>query len=293
MVWVWIAGAALSQIKPLWQKFQRSRAQSWPSIQGKIDRAVVEEKRGFLGLKNSHGPQFTASIYYAYFMGGESYAGVRTQEFTTEEAGLEYVRALGGRSILIAVNPAKPAESRLLDEAIETVQSSRPTAPNPFLAQPPVPAWLKPLLWPVIVLSFIGFVVSLWVHLNGLAGREVVPEQYFFVLHVGAIVLWFPAVFVANRRVKGVANKDLWKAVLNGSSAWMRYVLYALSAYGAILGISYFGKELTDSPYSSKMPWLWFSVGWMVFYFGSFAITYSSIRASEEPVTSNDQHVKV
>ncbi len=284
MVWVWLAFFAAAQVKPLWKRFQRSRAQSWPVVQGRIERATVEQKRVLLGLERSNGPMFTAIIRYSYAMGADSYVGFRKQDFGNEEEGLEYVRDLGGRSVSIAVNPSKPAESQLLDEAIAVAQSSR--APSPLLARPQeqVSAWLKPLLWPVIILALAGFAVSLCVNLAALQKRELLPQAYFFLLHLGIFVVWIPAVIVANKRAKRAGSRDLWKAVLNGPSAWMRYVLYGLFAYGAVIGFSVFGNQLgkLGSRQDPYMEWFGFSSTWMIFYFAAFAILYSSVRPAED-----------
>ena len=65
-------------------------------------------------------------------------------------------------------------------------------------------------------------------------GRRVVPEAFFWMLHVVIFVVWFPAVFVAQRLVGNVNRKDLWKVVLKDSPDSMRDMVYGLFGYAVV-----------------------------------------------------------
>ena len=65
-------------------------------------------------------------------------------------------------------------------------------------------------------LSAIGLGLSLWVHFGAVAGRRVAPEAFFWMLHVGIFVVWFPAVFVATKRVGNAGRKDYLEAGAQG-----------------------------------------------------------------------------
>src|SRR6185369_13985049 len=78
-------------------------------------------------------------------------------------------------------------------------------------------------------LSGIGLLLSLWVHIGALMGRNV--PSAFWVLHVGIFVVWFPAVLVAQRLVGNASRKDFWKVILKEAPDWVRYVMYVLFAY--------------------------------------------------------------
>lgn len=108
-------------------------------------------------------------------------------------------------------------------------------------------------------------------------GRRVAPSVFFFLLHVGIFVVWFPAVFISHRQLGNTNRKDYWKIVLKGAPDGMRYMVYAFSFY-AMMNFAYFisqmptGNSGDDPP---AMVWRGFSGHWMAFYSAAFATLYS------------------
>ena len=155
---------------------------------------------------------------------------------------------------------------------------ARPPGPP---AKDPIPRWLKLSLWPFVGLSAIGFVLSAWVHYWALKGRRVAPADYFWMLHVGVFVVWFPAVMVTQKRTGDLRRKDFWKAALKGSPKWMHYLIYILGAYAVIAFILFTlfaGQPTPFGTFSSGDDWAGFSAGWMEFYCAAFVLLYAAAR---------------
>lgn len=288
MFYVWLALVGIAQLKPLWRWIQRNRATSWLTASGQVDYVSASEtKRTFFSTSpRGSARTYEAELGYSYSIAGTKYCGRYKREFGTEAEAYEFVRDLKGKAVPVQYNPNKPSTSVLLEPSVETLLRNRPpkTADELSLSAMPdaVPEWLRPLLWPFIALSAIGLVVSLWVHLGAVSGRRVAPEAYFWILHMGIFVVWFPAVFVAQRRVGSMNRKDFWKVILRGCPEWMRYMVYGFFAY-AVINFALFMLE-APSGGSGNPPaivWRGFSGHWMAFYSAALAILYSAAKASE------------
>ena len=115
-----------------------------------------------------------------------------------------------------------------------------------------------------------------------LFGRRVAPDYFFALLHVGIFVVFFPAIFVAQKRVGSANRKDFWKVVTKGSPDGLRYLLYFFFAY-AFVNFAIFmaqaptGKQTGETP---AVVWRGFSGHWMVFYCASFVILSSTLHSS-------------
>jgi hypothetical protein len=211
---------------------------------------------------------------------------MHTAEFGTESEAEEFVWDLKDKPIEVHYNPNKPSISLLSDSAIKALLESRAPLPEPLV--PPtlaqlVPQWLKPILWIFVVLSAVGLAVSLWVHIGAVEGRRVVPETYFWILHVGVFVVWIPAVLVSIRLAGNTNRKDYWKVVLRGSPAWMRYMVYGFTGY-AMVNFFFFMTKASSHASGSNPPamvWRGFSGHWMAFYSAALAILYSAARSGE------------
>jgi hypothetical protein len=214
--------------KPIWGRFQRRQATGWPTIQGRIESVSVKPKKQFLLSTTPRGraPAFVAELAYSYSVEGQYHSGHYDREFGSEEEGWEFVRDLQGKSVMVSYNPRNASKSTLSEDGVTTLLNTRPPAPEGSEFQVPVsgvPVWVKPLLWQLVVLAAIGFFLSLWIHLGAVMGKRVAPEAFFWGLHVGAIAIWFPAVFVAQHRVGSLNRRDFWKIVLRSAPDWRNW----------------------------------------------------------------------
>jgi len=257
--------------KPLWRWFKRQRAQSWPTVQGRIESVEVK------------GPA-RAELAYSYTVEGHYYSGYYQREFGTEEEAWDFVRDLRGRPAFVSYNPRQPAKSLLLEDAVSTLLNARPPAPVSKFRVPvsDAPGWAKPLLWPFLVLSGVGLGLSLWVHLGALAGRRVAPEAFFSMLQVGIFVVWIPAMLVSFKHIGYRRGKNYWKLALRGSPEWIRYMVYGFGGYAMVnLAIFFFR---TPQGFSGEVHptavWRFNSGFWMAFYSAALAILYSAVTSS-------------
>jgi hypothetical protein len=197
--------------------------------------------------------------------------------------------------VAVHCNSARPSRSALLESDIEVQLRNR--APNPTAGVPSaansVPDWIRPFLWFFVWFSAIGLVVSLWFHLEAVIGRRVAPEPFFWMLHVGIFVVWFPAIFVAQRLVGNVNRKDLWKVVLKDSPDWMRYmVLWISSVRRGQLPVIHVGSSQWRKGASPPVAdWRGFSGHWMAFYSAAFAILYSAARTEDTRLRCPNGHM--
>lgn len=285
MVYVWLALIAAGWLKPLWQWMQRRRASGWPTVIGQIDSVSVNEsKRTFFSTApRGRSPGYVAELSYSYSVAGTNYTGTYKRNCGTEGEASDFVWDLTGKPVSVNYNPDKPSASILLEPSIDTLLRNR--APKPegdafASAADSVPLWAKPFLWLFAALSAIGLAVSLWVHLGAVRGQRVAPEAFFWILHMGIFVVWFPAVFVAQRRVSNMNRKDFWKAVLRGSPEWMRYMVYGFLGY-AVVNFALFMLNAPSGNGGASPPaseWRGFSGHWMAFYSAALAILYSAAR---------------
>ena len=301
MVYVWIALIALGQVKPLWKWIQRNRAKSWPLTSGTIEFATVDEVKRGLFSSNSFGrsSSHVAEINYAYSVGGIGATGIYKRDFATEDEAWDFVRDLKGKPIAVHYNPDKPSASALSEPSLDTALQNR--APEPASSRPvptkSISPLLAPFLWVFVALSAIGLVLSLYVHLGAVRGQRVAPEPFFWALHIGIFVVWFPAIYVAKQLIGNLQRKDFWKVVLKGSPEWMRYMVYGFFGY-ALVNFLYFLPQAPTGTSDGNTPaivWRGFSGHWMAFYSAALAILYSATRANESerrcvnghPVPSN------
>jgi hypothetical protein len=298
-IYVWLALFLAGWLKPLWRWIQRNRASSWPTATGQIESVSVSEpKRFFLSTSpRGRAPAYVAELAYSYSVAGNVNAGFYKREFGTEEEASEFVRDLKGKPVEVHYNPNKPSSSTLSEASIETLLQTR----APKLAwelsvssrSDAVPEWLQPFVWVFIGLSAVGFVLSLWVHFGAVAGQRVAPAAFFWILHMGIFVVWFPAVMVAQRQAGNLKRKDFWKVVLKGSPDWVRYLVYGFLGYAVVNFMYFFFRAPTgrdDGANPPAMVWRGFSGHWMVFYLAAIAILYSAARQDAQSLRCVNGH---
>jgi hypothetical protein len=277
MFYVWLGLIALGWLKPVWQKIQRGRAESWPITTAQIESATI-----------TGGPQrksegVEVELSYSYQPAGKPENGTYKRKFYTVEEAVEFQRDLKGKPVAVHYNPNKPSKSAVSESSLETLIQARPpkTGTETILNAPSESSsrLAEAYLPPLALLSLAGLVLSLWVHIGAVMGKRVAPEGMFWLLHMGIFVVWAPAVWIAKKKIGNMHRKDFWKATLKGSPEWLRYMVYVFGAY-AIANFAYFMTETGTWNGAKDTPavvWRGFSGHWMAFYSGAFAILYSEI----------------
>ena len=143
-------------------------------------------------------------------------------------------------------------------------------------------------------LAAIGLVVSLVSHIYSLFGLLGPLGDFSWIMHIGIIIVWIPAVIASQSLSRGVPSKDFWKAALQGCPPWMRYLTYFFFGY-AIFNFALFFISAPSHPPSGPMPpsvVRGFSGHWMAFYCAAFSILYSKNRLSgqHKPTHSPSGH---
>jgi hypothetical protein len=245
--------------------------------------------------KNANRPK--AELNYSYFVAGSSYSGKYIKKCDSEDTANDFVRGLAGAVAVVHYNPAQPANSLLLDSDLQSLIANRPPLPPAQVASQfnsdLTPSWLKPFIWIFISLAAFGLLLSLWVHINALLGRVVIPDEYFFALHAGVFVVFIPAVLVQNAIFRRPARQSDWKVPLRFAPPWMLYMVYAFFAY-AFLNFAIFIAHTTSyrGAHVGTPPPVWrgFSGHWMLFYSAALAILYSVSQSGNATGTCANGH---
>lgn len=139
---------------------------------------------------------------------------------------------------------------------------------------------MKSLAYPFMILSGIGLLLSLIIHLSALLGMQPYFPSIVMSLHIGVFIVWLPAVLAVYPLSKEYKRKDLWKAALRGCPGWMKKTTYGFFGYAIINFVLFIAVtkgadsgQLGDSIPASVVRG--FSGHWMAFYSGALAILYS------------------
>ena len=275
MIWVWIAFALTSLMKPAWNWLRQRRGTEWPIANGCITSTGIAKPSSPWGWKES---PYIAQLDYTYTVAGEEYSGTCQRECPTEKEAEDFVRGLENRPVNVHVHPMAPDRSRLLESDIQSLLVNRPQS-VPVETPVSLPLGHAALVF-FQALSLIGLLLSLWVHIGALLGKRIAPGFFFWGLHIGIFVVWFPAIFVARALVGNMQRKDLWKVILKGSPDWVRYMVYGFFTY-AFINFALYTLHIRPGdrvPNPSGDDWRGFSGHWMAFYSTAFAILNSAAR---------------
>lgn len=253
IVYVWILIVAIGQIPALWRKWRAHSSRSWPQASASIDSTHLDGGRSFWQTNRSSN-QVRAELNYSYSVGGSNYVGKFVNLLDSEDEALEFVRDLRGSVTTVHYNPSNPRKSFLLESDVQSILHARPPAqqtPTPPQSNANLlPDWLAPFVWIFIFLAAVGLILSIWVHIGALLGRRVAPEEYFWGLHLGIFVVFFPAVLSLNGNHEGIGRKGDWKVMLRFAPPWMFYIVNVFFAY-AFLNFAFHG-HLVLFPWKRK-----------------------------------------
>jgi hypothetical protein len=141
---------------------------------------------------------------------------------------------------------------------------------------------MKPLLPVFLFLSALGFFLSLVAHLGALAGVSF--PGYVWALHVGAILLCFPAQ-LAGPTFGRHSRQDYWRVVLRRCPKWMQRLAWTVFGYGIFNFFLFLIQVMLhlgrvpgqgNGQIASPLAVWGFSGHWMVFYCGQAAIFYAA-----------------
>lgn len=146
-------------------------------------------------------------------------------------------------------------------------------------------AWLRPLIFPFVILSAAGLILSVFVHLMALTGQDPGWGGAVWGLHIGIFAVWIPTVLISQRQMRHAKRSDFWKIAMQGSPAWMRYMTMGLFAYAIVNFIIFIastaGKPESTGSEITPAALRGFSGHWMIFYSAALSILYSAHRLGD------------
>jgi hypothetical protein len=189
VVYVWLGFAIIAALPQVWRWVKRKRAADWPVANATITSAVVS-KPGFAVF--SKRVPYRGELSYTFARAGEYHTGKYSRDFYSESEAESFIHGLEGQSVQIHYNPPRQSDSIIFDPDLDMLLLNRPAISASPRANElePFPAWSQPLLWFFAILSCLGLVLSMWVHIGALLGKRVAPSAFFWGLHIGIFVVW-------------------------------------------------------------------------------------------------------
>lgn len=87
---------------------------------------------------------------------------------------------------------------------------------------------------PLAVLAAAGWLVSIVGSIALLAGVAA-PYWLSAALFLALFPIWLCAVLLMNRLIRGVRQKDMWKAAFRGCPQWLRYAIWGSWGYTLVM----------------------------------------------------------
>lgn len=149
------------------------------------------------------------------------------------------------------------------------------------------------LLYPFLLLSIIGLILSLIVHGAAVLGLPQPLGSMIWALHAGIFVVFCPAILVSRHLAGNFKRKDFWKVAFHGCPPWMQWLakgFFGYAAFNFVLCMAFGdlpqGKQASGGELTPPDVFRMFSGHWMAFYAMSAAIIYSAIRVAQSDPTS-------
>jgi hypothetical protein len=260
----------------IWERVVRSRAGNWPAIQGTIDKAWVKKSSG----KRT---RWIARLDYSYSVQNKSYTGRYSQSHRFLEEAEECVRDLSGKAIMVHYSERWPVFSVASDEDVKALSLNRASSPNenPALDQlPPVEISFprKLIAYAFMVFAIAGFLLSLYVHISSWLGRIVLPDSWFFLMHMGMLIPFFAAIILAPKEQRRKPAANMSQGILFKALKLVFY--YAIANFAVFILSLVFGHHQS----TELVEWRGFSGHWMLFYFVSFVALYYIVYPTKQPL---------
>ena len=154
-----------------------------------------------------------------------------------------------------------------------------------------VARYIRVALFPFLVVSVIGLLLTLIMHLSIWAGLPL--SKYTLKLFIGIPVVWLPTVLVFQLLTRGSALEDSWKVCMRECPVWMKYMSWVFFIYAFIsFGFMLFGMytDIKSGGSGGGLP-KFVSLGssgfCLVFYSTAMSSLYSARKILERKSTKN------
>jgi hypothetical protein len=150
-------------------------------------------------------------------------------------------------------------------------------------------------LIPLIIVSAVGLISSLIIHIAALLGIDLGFGSNIYLLHMGILVVWVPTVLVFNKMTGNCKRSEVWKVALRGCPGWMRNMTYGFFVYAFINFIIFviMDSHHPSNPHGMATPQMirGFSGHWMAFYSAALATLFSARELRLSDVKCMNGHV--
>lgn len=144
----------------------------------------------------------------------------------------------------------------------------------------------------LIILSIMGFVLSLIIHLSAILNIYQVPNTIIMILTAGILLVWLQSSKNLKILHKAYPNQHPWKTVFNICPAWAKYLLYFFIIYGVLNfarimnfdnGDAYLNFDVSQNKLSGL------SGFWLAFYMLGLIFGYAlQIHSNNTTIKSNE-----
>lgn len=272
----------------LWPVYQRWKLRQWPVVSGTVEDAWSEDYRG-----GRSGNVARVKIRYSFTTEAGAFGGEYKRLFNDRDDARIFATGLKGLAVNVHYNPQNPSKCGLLDEDADLLQGTRPPLPPEALyrVRSVAPsAFARRVSIRFMIAAACGFVLATAVNIAGWLGYTILPENFFFAMHVGIFVVFLPAILFG----RNYSNNLLAFRKRSGTTqGWLPIVCKTLFVYVFFNFFSFVlvapDKQHEHTP--SALMWRGFSGHWMLFYFMSFALLYSVVTDSANKCRCVNGHI--
>jgi hypothetical protein len=141
---------------------------------------------------------------------------------------------------------------------------------------------------PLVVLAAIGLMLSLLVHLCAILGLPQPLGEATWALHIGAMLIWIPALLAIGLQKSIARRKIRYQAVFRKCPTWMRWMVTGIGIYAAINFFACIPAAAVGPAGNGATPavvFRAFSGHWMIFYAAAFVFLYVAARSRRRLTT--------
>lgn len=141
------------------------------------------------------------------------------------------------------------------------------------------------------IIAWVCLVLSIIVHTLSIIGPEDILsdiDAFVWILHGGAILLFFPLMWCSHTMINRTQEKNFWAAVLKNCPFWLKKMANFFFLYAIINFILFIksGKVENDGSTPASV-FKGFSGHWMAFYSIEVAVFYSYLKKRSVAVKSS------
>jgi hypothetical protein len=138
---------------------------------------------------------------------------------------------------------------------------------------------MKILAYPILILAGLGFVTSVFVHIDAWLNEPIPVHSFIGPLVLCLFIVWLSAILFANSLSRDFKQRDNWRAVMRGCPIWLQRLAQAVFIYAFLnfVLVARIGSNGTPAMETRLL-----SGHLMAFYIIAFCISYSWIQTRQQ-----------